>query len=75
MPVCMVAAAVLGTASGWRHGHPVVFTVASMQSVWALGACVTGALVGGRRPRLGALAGEAAVGLFLLAAVIGLRAI
>jgi hypothetical protein len=57
LPVCLAAAAVLGTMSGWKHGHPVAFTVASMQSVWALGACLTGALVGGRRSRSGALAG------------------
>jgi hypothetical protein len=55
--VCLVGAAVLGTMSGWKQGHPVAFTVASMQSVWALGACLTGALVGGRRPGIGALAG------------------
>lgn len=54
---CLLAAVALGVGSSWVHGPPWVFTVASMQAIWAAGACVAGAIVGGRKWLLGAVAG------------------
>lgn len=54
---CALAAVALGVGSSWVHGPAWVFTVTSMQAVWAAGACLAGAVVGGRRWPLGAVAG------------------
>lgn len=54
-------------ASSWSSGPALIFTLASMQSLWALGACVTGALVGGRDWVRGAVAGGC-FGLLAIAA-------
>ena len=64
---CLLLAVVLGGGSGWATGPSLLFTIASMQALWGVGACLTGAVVGGRSWRRGAVAG----GLFGLVAMVG----
>jgi len=63
---CLLLAVVMGAASSWAAGPALLFTITSMQALWAVGACLTGAVVGGRRWRRGAMAG----GMFGLTAIL-----